>query len=350
MKARTFTSVAGARRQPIVVSDASVVRRSYLDARELPLVVQPALEQLNLPTWLAANRESVDRDLLRHGAVLFRGFDLHSADDFAAICEAATGGLLEYKERSSPRSQIAGNIYTSTDYPPDKPIYLHNEQSYNLTFPIRILFFCAIAPSSRGATPIADVRKVYQRIDPSIRRRFQERGYMYVRNFGRGFGLPWQTSFQTDRRDEVEAYCRKSRITCEWQPADRLRTRQVRQVAAHHPVSGEAVWFNHATFFHVSTLEASMRESLLASMAIEDLPNHTYYGDGQPIEAEVMDHLRAAYDAETVTFPWQVGDVLLMDNMLAAHAREPFDGPRRVMVGMAQPHTWDDVRQPGLER
>jgi alpha-ketoglutarate-dependent taurine dioxygenase len=37
-----------------------------------------------------------------------------------------------------------------------------------------------------------------------------------------------------------------------------------------------------------------------------------------------------------VAFPWQKGDILMVDNMLAAHGREPFTGPRKIMVAMAE--------------
>ena len=43
---------------------------------------------------------------------------------------------------------------------------------------------------------------------------------------------------------------------------------------------------------------------------------------------------RLALRAETVTFPWRRGDVLLLDNMLTAHGRRPFTGDRRVLVAM----------------
>ena len=71
----------------------------------------------------------------------------------------------------------------------------------------------------------------------------------------------------------------------------------------------------------------------------ENLPNNTYYGDGTAIEPHVLDELRAAYEAETVEFAWQRGDVLLLDNMLTAHGRAPFSPPRQIVVSMAEPTT-----------
>ena len=166
---------------------------------------------------------------------------------------------------------------------------------------------------------------------------------MYVRNFHPGFGLSWQTVFQTDDRARVEEYCREAGIEHEWRSGDRLRTRQVRPAIACHPRTGETVWFNHATFFHVSTLPEVVREPLWRDFGEEDLPNNTYYGDGSPIEPETAEHMRQAYLGEMVELPWRQGDLLLIDNMLTAHARNPFTGARKVVVAMADPHTRDDV-------
>ena len=91
---------------------------------------------------------------------------------------ASCGGTLEYTEKSSPRSRVSGKIYTSTDYPPEMPIFLHNEQSYNSVFPLRILFFCLLAAEQGGATPLADVRRVYSRMDPEVRARFVREGFL----------------------------------------------------------------------------------------------------------------------------------------------------------------------------
>jgi len=331
-------------RKVMRLSDDQMVRMGDLGTgSSLPLVIEPSSGPVDLIAWAEAHREDLKSRLSQQGGILFRGFQIGSVEDFERFVVASCGGSLEYKERSSPRSQVSGRIYTSTDYPPEMPIFLHNEQSYSLTFMLRILFFCLTEAESGGATPIADVRKVYQRIDPVIRRRFAEEGYLYVRNFGDGFGLSWQEAFKTENPADVEAYCRSNEIELEWKDGGRLRTRQLRRAVGRHPQSGEPVWFNHLTFFHVTTLAPQVRDSLRSAFAEEDLPNNTYHADGSPIAPEVMEHLRQAYQAETLSFPWKKGDILMLDNMLTAHGRESFTGARKVVVGMAEPCLWADI-------
>lgn len=310
----------------------------------LPLVIRPAVEGLDLVTWASSRRDVLETLLLRHGALLFRDFNIQSSEEFGNVITATTGAPpLEYTERSSPRTEMGHNIYTSTDYPPDQVIFLHNEHSYNTTFPLKIFFFCLIPAEQGGETPIANTRKVYTRIDPAIRERFRQKGYMYVRNFNYGFGLTWQTAFQTSDKAKVEEYCRRANIECEWKEQDRLRTRQVRPVIAVHPRTGELSWFNHATLFNVSSLPQIAREALLSMFKEDEVPNNTFYGDGSPIEPEVLDDLRAAYQQELVSFPWQKGDVMMLDNVLTSHGRSSYVGPRKVLVGMAEPCSWNDA-------
>lgn len=329
-------------RRTVTLSGHDLVdMRPLFEGTRLPLLVEPRLAGVDLITWARANRELLVEKLHQHGGVLFRGFQVTGPEHLESFIAAVADQALEYKERSSPRSSVQGNIYTSTDYPPQYPIFLHNENSYQSVWPLKIFFLCTIAPSVGGETPIADCRRVLDHIAPEVRRRFEEKGWMYVRNFGSGFGLDWPTVFQTEDRAQVEAYCRERGIEVEWR-GDLLRTRAVRKAVARHPRTGEEVWFNHATMFHVSTLEPAVREGLLAELAEEDLPSNSYYGDGTAIEPEVLDHLRDAYRRETVAFPWQEGDLLMLDNMLAAHGRSAYSGPRKVLVGMADPITRAD--------
>lgn len=309
----------------------------------LPLVVQPVVDGVNLVAWAAGNREWIDKHLLKHGGILFRDFNVNGVAEFEEFIQIISGGLMEYQDKATPRSQVTGNIYTATDYPPSYSIFLHNESSFAQSWPMKIFFYCITPAEHGGETPIADVRKVFERIDPKIRERFIQKKVMYVRNFGSGFGLPWETVFQSKDRATMEEYCRRAGIKVEWKAGNRMKTRQVRPAVAKHPRTGEMVWFNHAAVLHVSTLEPKQRDTLVKLFREEDLPNNTYYGDGCHIEPSVLNAVREAYQQETITFPWQEGDILMLDNMLTAHGRRPFRGPRKVVVGMAEPVSWNEI-------
>ncbi|HLO87425.1 MAG TPA: TauD/TfdA family dioxygenase [Nostocaceae cyanobacterium] len=325
------------RRQGINLSSSELVKITpLLSDSALPALCQPTVEGVNLLTWAANHQDLINKNLFQYGGILFRNFQIKEIAEFEKFIQTVSGNLLEYKDRSSPRSAIQGKIYTSTDYPADQTIFLHSENSYAASWPLKIFFHCVTPAQEGGETPIADTRRLFTNLDPKICDRFIEKGVMYIRNFGDGFGLPWQTVFQTTNPAEVEEFCRENSIEFEWKQGNRLRTRSRRQAVATHPKTGETVWFNHAAFFHVSTLDAKIRTALLAEFSAEDLPHNTYYGDGSPIEPETLDTIRAVYQQETVIFPWQSGDILMLDNMLTAHGRMPFIGSRKVVVGMSE--------------
>lgn len=330
-------SIGNLRRKPVGISSARLVRTAFLHSEERPpLVIEPTIEGLNPSSWITSNREQIEAQLLEHGGLLFRNFNLEGVIGFEEFIKAVTEDLLEYSYQSTPRKSVGGNIYTSTEYPAAQEIPLHNEMAYAQSWPMKIWFYCVSPAGQGGETPIADSRKVFARIDPKLRERFIEKKVMYVRNYEEGLDLPWSTVFQTTDRSKVEAFCRDNGIAFEWLERDRLRTRQVCQAAAVHPRTGDWVWFNQAHLFHISNLEPEVRKALSSTHREEDYPRNAFYGDGSAIESEVLANIREAYAQETIVFSWQEGDVLMLDNMLMAHGRKPFAGPRTVVVGMAQ--------------
>lgn len=327
------------KRQAVKVSPTDLAKAELFQPEQLlPLVIQPAVEGINLVTWAASNRDAIASWLLQHGGLLFRNFNIREVVQFEQFIQTLSGTLLDYSYRSTPRSKVSGKIYTSTEYPANQSIPLHNEMAYSLSWPMKIWFCCLKSAQQGGETPIVDSRKVFQRIDSKIKDKFIQKKVMYVRNYSDNLDLSWENVFQTKNKLEVEAYCRSAGIEFEWKEGDKhLRTRQVCQAVATHPKTGETVWFNQAHLFHVSSLNPEVRQTLLSTIKEEDLPRNVYYGDGSPIEDSLLDEIREIYQQEAVAFPWQEGDVLMLDNMLTAHGRKPFMGSRKVVVGMAEP-------------
>lgn len=315
-----------------------ITEEQLAPGQPLPLVMRPDNKSpdTELLALMTRHRKPIRERLLRYGGILFRGFPDVTVPTFRGLIVAICGDPLQYLERSSPRHEVKDSIYTSTDYPAKQSIFLHNEQSYNITWPLRIFFHCVVAAPSGGATPLADCRRIYRRISAPTRAKLAD-GYCYARHFGGQMGLTWQEAFQTSERAAVEEYCGKNDISFEWAPDGTLSTRQIRPVISQHPETLEPVWFNHLTFFNIATLGPQTARALL-SLGREQLPNNTYYADGADIEPAVLEELRNAYLAELVTFSWEPGDILMLDNMLVAHGREPFTPPREVVVGMAEPY------------
>jgi len=277
-----------------------------------------------------------------HGAVMLRGLDLADVDGFRALVTADGRPSLSYDFGSTPRSKVRAGVFSSTEYPATETIPQHNEQSYTTQWPGRIWFYCAVPPADGGATPLADSRVILSRLDPDVRGTFKDRGLAYVRNMGTGLDVPWQAVFGTSERTDVECYCRDHDIAWQWLGDEQLRTRQICQVEIDHPHTGERLWFNQAHLFHISGLQPSVRESLLAVVDEEDLPRNVYFGDGSSIPDDMLDAVRTAYDSCTLSIPWHQGDVLVLDNMLMTHGREPFNGPRQVLVAMTEPYRFDN--------
>src|SRR5436305_2019845 len=78
------------------LSTQQLVRTGFLEVdRSITLVIEPAIDDLDLAGWSAGQREFLESHLLRHGAILFRGFSLASVEEFErfalAICPQLFG-------------------------------------------------------------------------------------------------------------------------------------------------------------------------------------------------------------------------------------------------------------------
>ena len=171
----------------------------------------------DLVSWLTAlGPDRLTALLTDRKALLFRGFGV-TAESVEAVLEHLVPGRLPYVHGNSPRTKVGGNLYTSTEYPRQYTISMHNEMAYAHRWPARLTFFCETAADRGGATPVLDGELWLTALDPEVREAFAG-GLCYIQNLhdGFGFGKSWQETFETDDRAAVEKFLGESAAEWEW--------------------------------------------------------------------------------------------------------------------------------------
>lgn len=313
-----------------------------LDANDLPLEVKPGGDSsaAALLRLAGTERDRLSAGLLRSGALLFRGWRVESLDHFSDFVTAFSGSQdrFGYAGGASPRKGLGGGgLYSSTEYPPDMWLGLHNELSYAGVQPRRLFFFCLVAPGHGGETSLADSRHILADVDQGLVDEFRRRGLRYTRNLSpvSGTGYGWPDAFETDDSSLAEARARAAGAQVEWQPDGVMRVIQLLPATAFHPETGEEVWFNQADGFHPSALSpAAYAEQRESCGGEENFRLNVSFADGGEIPLAALGHIRKVLRARTVLHRWRQGDIVALDNHLAAHGRAPFEGPRKIALAM----------------
>ncbi|MCZ7457987.1 TauD/TfdA family dioxygenase [Streptomyces sp. WMMC940] len=289
-------------------------------------------------SWAAGQRDALRSLVAERGAVLVRGLGLREADQVGAVFQQLAGGpLMTEREAFAARESYRDGVYSSTAWPPNQPMCMHHELSYTTTFPGLMMFACLTAPAAGGVTGVSDATAVLEALPPATVERFEREGWLLTRSYNDEIGASWTEAFGTDDRAAVEDYCRANAIDLAWQGDGGLRTRQRRSAVVRHPLTGARCWFNQIAFLNEWTLAPEVREYLVDEYGEDGLPFNTRYGNGDPVGEDVVQILNEVYEAHTDREPWQPGDLMLVDNIRTAHSREPYDGPREILVGMAEP-------------
>ncbi|MDH3680551.1 MAG: TauD/TfdA family dioxygenase [Acidimicrobiia bacterium] len=287
--------------------------------------------------WAADHGNALRAAVTEHGSVQVRGLGLRDASEVSAVAQRLTSRLMTEKEAFAPRQAFPGGVYSSSAWPPKQQMCMHHELSYRLEFPGLMLFACLDTPTDGGAIGLADSPAVLAGLPADLVDRFDREGWMLIRNYTDEIGLSVGEAFGTEDRGAIENYCRANAIEFEWQPDGGLRTKQHRSAVVHHPVTGQRCWFNQIAFLNEWTMNPEVHEFLVDMYGADGLPFNTRFGNGDPIAEEVVTVVNDVYDANTAREPLRAGDLLLVDNIRTAHSREPFEGPREVLVALADP-------------
>jgi alpha-ketoglutarate-dependent taurine dioxygenase len=293
-------------------------------------------------TWAAEHRDTLRALAAEHGSILVRGLGLRDAGEVGAVFARVAAGLMTEREAFAPRQVYSDGVYSSATWPANQPMCMHHELSYTLEFPGLMLFACLRPPTDGGATAVADSRRVLDALPTELTDRFERDGWLLTRNYNDEVGSSIAEAFGTEDRDAVASYCHANGIEFEWQPDGGLRTQQRRSAVVRHPVTGQRCWFNQIAFLNEWTIAPEVREYLVDMYGEDGLPFNTCFGNGEHVTEDVVMLLNHVYDANTLREPWQAGDLMLVDNIRTAHSREAYEGPREVLVGMADPVRLDD--------
>jgi alpha-ketoglutarate-dependent taurine dioxygenase len=294
------------------------------------------------PDWVAEHRDGLRAVAAEHGAVVVRGLGLRDAAETTAVFRQLATSLMTEKEAFARRQIYTDGVYSSATWPANQPMCMHHELSYRLEVPCLLLFACLAAPTRGGATAVSDSRTVLDALPKELTERFEREGWLLTRSYNDEIGATLAEAFGTEDRGAIESYCRANAIEFGWQPDGELRTRQRRSAVVRHPVTGDRCFFNQIAFLNEWTIAPEIREYLVEIYGAEGLPFNTRFGTGEPLTEEIVELINDVYEAKTVREPWQAGDLMLVDNIRTAHSREAYEGPREILVGMAEP-----VRLPG---
>ena len=348
-----------------------------------PLVVSPAADDKDwsverLRGWIASHHDWVAVQLAVYGAILFRGFPVHSSGDFEQLSLVLVPDLEGDFFHSTPRSKFNGSsvVHTASDDAPWVVIPAHCERCWIPSPPRAILFF-AHTPNegSGGETPLTDFRQVWRDMDPDVQAAFLAHGLKYRRQFfdeTRGlldavktFSWPipvsWQHMFGTNALPAIESRAKELGFEIQW--LDRLPGRGIMEASnrmpaiAEHPQTHHQVWHNHLNLLHVSSPAAEYAFSAQHQSSWLYLLLHYYtrclvavnrimfgeryigqttvFGDGSQIPDQIVDHVRGLIWDNTLIRRHQVNDVIIVDNYRLAHSRQPYSGFRRILTSWA---------------
>jgi alpha-ketoglutarate-dependent taurine dioxygenase len=326
-------------------------RLEFLNERKLPAVITSRAGE-SLAALLTSERDSHAEIRQKYGAILFRGFDLKSPEDFrAAVALSFENSLKSYIGGVSPRGQVMSGVYESTRFPAHLRIPQHNEMAYLPDPPRELAFFCEIEPQHGGETPLADSRVIYSLIPTEIRQSFEKAGISYHRylngrhmtrrhrnrHYVAKLHTSWMAAFSTQDPAVVERACAENGSTVTWDQEEGAKINNILPAFRKHPDTGEMLWFNQVATFLSSPRSTGFFRWLLYQAAFQDpfmRPFHATFGDGSPITLQQLNSVHHAIDTATIRFRWHRGDLLLVDNFLVTHGRMPYRGDRRILVAI----------------
>jgi alpha-ketoglutarate-dependent taurine dioxygenase len=305
-----------------------------------PLTIQASIEQSGLTqtdfhSWVRDHKDHIHEQLIKHGAVLLRGFPVESAEAFEQLLDQTDYQNMPYIGGAAPRDQVrASRIVTANEAPASEKIPFHHEMAQVPTPPGYIFFYCDTAPSAGGSTSIlhsAEACEAFFSINPEFASKVKDLGVQYTRvmpletDTASPIGRSWRETFKAETKAEAEAAMSDAGMSWEWLPDNSVRTTTaILPAIRFDEETDREVFFNSLVAVYTGWDD----DRNVAKKAV-------ITSDGAVLDEDVMQAMIAKMDELAVNFVWQPGDVLLINNHTVLHARQPFEGDRRILAAIA---------------
>lgn len=342
---------------------------AFLNQQKLPLLIQAPSEKKadidDLVCFLKEENTLFKEHLLRYYAVIFRGFNINNPELFIKAIEACDLGVqYHYDLCPVPRTKIREGVFTSSNYPSNYTVALHNEKSYSPEFPTHLFFNCIQSAIEGGCTSLADGQQIWRSLPESLQQKLLLKGVLYRRHYYssgvkykiiQSLGVApvfktWMEEFQTDEKSVVESILSQKGYQFKWKGSD-LVTEILLPACRKHPLTAELVWFNQAnqlahSYNGISEYVKSIVKNPIASFILLQNKFHPYlifYGDGLAFSPQESTWIKNAIQQNTVLVPWQAGDFMIIDNYSCLHGKTPHSGDRLLLAGMTKfPYAQED--------
>jgi alpha-ketoglutarate-dependent taurine dioxygenase len=323
-----------------------IPEQKVFDGIEFPLVLGPnkkmniseGTSQERLTKWvLASTPKLLDDLLLKHGAILFKGFHIDSPHHFNDIVETFGFENFPYVGGAAVRRQLAPRVFTTNESPPTEKIPFHHEMAQVPSFPDKVFFQCDMPSETGGETPVLPSWEICRRLEalhPEFIRKL-EKGVRYIRVMpeeddpSSAIGRGWKSTYATSDRSKVSNILKSLNYSGEWLPDGSLRTISPVLPAVRHDLgenrSGRKTFFNSVVAVFTGWNDSRNK----GETAIE-------FADGSYLDPSLITVAGRLMEELAVAFPWCRGDFILIDNHTVMHSRRPFTGKRIVTASLAK--------------
>jgi alpha-ketoglutarate-dependent taurine dioxygenase len=315
------------------VLETDIPEQKVFDNQPFPLVLSPGLKEWEFTKWIhwfQNNTSFIQKLLSQYGAILFRGFPVHSPEDFDSMVGAFGFKDFPYIGGAAPRKQVTGRVFTSNEAPPSELIPFHHEMAQSPKYPKKLFFYCDVEPPRGGETPILLSHLVYQEMKqrcPDFVAALEQKGIKYTRIMpeeddpSTPIGRGWRSTYAVNSREELEKRCHELGSELEWLEDGCLKVTTILPAVKHNSEIGKPTWFNSMIAAYQGWKDKR-----------NDPTKAVTFGDGTPLPPEDLQTCSQIMNEICVAFGWKKGDVLMIHNELVMHARNSFVPPRRILA------------------